>query len=221
MDGINPVHACSQRMSRIAVGSILYQCRIGRVQKPALELLGHLLCHIIESLFRHGASFSAGTPSVIQYEGFEDDKHASLRRNPDFSHEASTIMDIAMTCLAVNPSSFLFLTGLGGGSWNPDYALTELVEYCRIQCRFGEGQGETLRRMLEGTDSEVVARWNRSTDRLPRSIFENNGFINTAFSVIPRPTSYIEEIPATLSSQQNSAGSVREPRPLEPIQEEM
>lgn len=210
-------------MSRIAVGSILYQCRIGRVQKPALELLGHLLCQIIESLFRHGAAFSAGTPSIVQYEGFEDEKHASLRKSPDFSHEANTIMDMAMTCLAVNPSSFLFLTGLGGGSWNPDYALTELVEYCRIQCRFGEGQSETLRRMLEYTaDSEVVARWNKSTDRLPRSIFENNGFINTAFSVIPRPTAFLEEIPIGTVSHLNSTSVLnnRPPAALESIQEE-
>lgn len=219
MDGINPVHSCSQRMARIAVGSILYQCRIGRVQKPALELLGHLMCQIIESLFKHGASFSSGTPALVQYEGFEEDRHISLRRCPDFSHEANTIMDIAMTCLAVNPSSFLFMTGLGAGSWNPDYALTELVEYCRIQCRFGEGQGDALRKMLENTDSEVVSLWNRSTDRLPRSIFENHGFINTAFSVIPRPTTFIEEIPNASVSHQNSAGSVGN-RPLEPIQED-
>lgn len=212
----------TQRLARLSVGTILYQARIGRVQKPALDVLGHLLCQIIESLLRNIKSFAHGTPSLVPYEGFEGEPLVSLRRDPDFVHEASAVMDMAMTCLTINPTPYLFITGLPAcNAWNPGYAAAELLEYARIQQRFGEGQAETLRRMMEQTEASAMARWNRPTDRLLKSIFENSGLINVAYSVIPRPVAAVEDIPATAPpSKQASSESVGMKRQLDAILEE-
>lgn len=222
MEASNPVQNGAQRLARLSVGTILYQARIGRVQKPALDVLGHVLCQIIESLFRNIKSYTHGTPSLVLYEGFEEEPLVSLRRDPDFVHEASAVLDMAMTCLSVSPTPFLFITGLPAcNAWNPGYAAAELLDYARIQVRFGEGQQETLRKMMEQTEASAMARWNRPTDRLPKSIFENSGIINVAYTVIPRPTATIEEVSSTVpSSKQASNESIGMKRQLEAIVEE-
>jgi len=227
--GLNPVHMGWQRMARMSAGSILYQSRVGRVQKPALDVLGHIMCEIIESLFRSAKSFSNGTPSLILYEGFPDEQLISLRPGPDFVHEASTLLDMASTCLAVNPSPFLFLSGLGTSTsgWNPGYVLADLLEYARIQGRFGEAQGlqgDHVKRMVEASGAGPFLAWNRPTDRLPKSIFENSGFINVAYTVIPRPACYVEALPELpCDSSTLTIGDItgiESKRPLENIQEE-
>lgn len=214
----NPVHAGTQRLARLAAGSILYQCRIGRAQKHALDVMGNVLCMIIEALLKNASSFSSGTPSLIIYDKFEDEKLISLRRSPDFVHEANVMMDMALSCLSVSPSSFLFLTGLNN-SWNPDYAIQELLEYARIQMLFGEGQKDSLKRIMEQIDGPALEKWNRSVDSLPKSIFENNGLINPMYTIVPRPQSSVQEIPAGMSSCPSS-DSTGKKRPLETIAEE-
>jgi hypothetical protein len=104
--------------------------------------------------------------------------------------------------------------------WNPGYAAAELLEYARVQARFGEGQQETLRRIMEQTDAQTVARWNRPTDRLPKSIFENNGLINASYTLSPRPTSLVEEINTGSASHNGSGESLESKRQLEAIIEE-
>ena len=213
---LNPVHVSRQKLARLAVGTILYQCRVGRAQKPVLEMLGHLLCQIMEALLRGASVLSSGTPSLVQYEGIEGN-FVSLRRSPDFVHEASLVVDLALTCLAVNPSPAMAVSGAGRNTWNPDYSLAELLEYAKIQGRFGEGQQASLQRL--------VGPGGGRQDGLPKSIFENSGFINVAYSITPRPVLGVEAIEAADSQvASREASEPGEPvlgkHALEAIQEE-
>lgn len=192
----NPVHAGWQKLARLSAGTILYQCRIARAQKQVLDVLGHVLCELIESLFKNSLNYASGTPSLILYEGI-DGQLISLRPGPDFVHEARIIIDLALTSLSVQPADNVLLTGLSGNSWNPEYGLAELLEYLQVQSRFTEGQHEHLRKLLD----------NHSISEHPKSIFENNGIINVAYSLIPRPVKCLELIPQ--EAVQSTIGSKR------------
>ncbi len=207
MEGFNPVQTSAQRLARLSVAAILYQCRVGKAQKQVLEILSHVLSNMIESLFRQSCAFSCGTASRIQYEGFDGQELISLRPSPDFVHEANFIMDYAITTLPVFPNPYLCITGLSGTSWNPDYGLLELVEYAQLQTKFGEGQLDSLKRI-----SEQNVEYPSATK--PLSIFENNGFIHVNYKISPGPVRGVEQI------MNGGVENVSRKRSLEPINEQ-
>ena len=109
------------------------------------------------------------------------------------------------------------VSGAGRNTWNPDYSLAELLEYAKIQGRFGEGQQASLQRL--------VGPGGGRQDGLPKSIFENSGFINVAYSITPRPVLGVEAIEAADSQvASREASEPGEPvlgkHALEAIQEE-
>jgi hypothetical protein len=173
-------HNSRQRLARLSAGTILYQCRISRVQKSALDVLGEVLCAITEALFVHATQFS-NTHSITQT--YENETELTTLRNGASSYiDSKLIIDFALTNFTVNPSSSSLLLGLGHNSWNPNYGLPELIEYAHIQQRYST----TGKRSFD--EGDVEGDEQRERERLiTRSIFENSGFINPEYSIIPLP----------------------------------
>lgn len=193
-------------LAKLAVATILYNCRINRVQKQSFDLLVQLVAHLIYKLSRQMKqmilSEDALTSSLILV-GSDEEICVNQRSRACFAMDSVALIDLFLSNFTINGGNGAMYANFR--TEEPSYGLLELLDFARAQARLFPAKTT-----ISEESMELERRGGPSNGD---SYFEKSGHLSTAYRLTPKPA--ISRINIFLNSideqqQQTSNDPVKE-----------